>query len=681
MCVLLPLVDPSRREVHDILHLTPSEARSLNITKFLASYSATQAPNHVKRIIRSLEEIEDEDSSGLIKGSEDKETVTDENRIDFSGDYYERSSESMNFRMEVPSGEGDWEGGPIGESGAEQDNDATDDIIQSQTHGVTAVKRTEMVTVIDPRHIEEFETDANNEIVGGLQEDFSSNEPTTEQTSGESDQEQENTWGFSGASGTSGTNITLLDDIQSQNSGDGSGQINTTVMHEVQRNLQKVWRYASSGKNLDMVFKGPKGKEEERKLRQIYNLVIKHESKGTSSSDQGRGKPKETVSGDESGFDDGFTNVLGESGDESDKKHETGSANDSDEKYETGSADFVESHNDEKGRWEANDVSGESSGHIEDLDISEESASGSGNVNKKLMKEVEHNLHQVWRYAAPKKDLDMVARGPKGKEEEEKLKKVYNIVSKHESGSAFLNFELRKQREKSVDDSLQEQKHDHGHKSRKSKVKIAKTTHNATEAKLYRLQKARKYKHNKNLKRLKPWRMGMGKHNSARKPSGMYVKQVGGKGKKETHKDNKLDLLGKEMKELAPTDENDDKVKKKESSKDKSDENETKEMTENQSLKQQTELEQETQSETNKSKGQRIVLDSQDPFDKTRLEVGRKLEEMILSRMAQLETQRLSKKLEGKQAHLKDSKKEEDKEEVGREKPKGRHNLHLVFFF
>ena len=658
----------------------PSDARSLNITKFLASYSRTHEPvglkssAHVKRVIRSLEEMEDEDSSGLMKGDADRETASDMSGIVmFSGDYYERNSESMNFRLEEPSGEGDWEGGPIGESGDEQDDDVTDDIIQSQPHGVTAVKKTEMATAVDPRGIEKFDGESIDGIARGLQQDLVGNKRTSELSLGESDQGEENTMGLSSASGTSDGETLLADDIEYQSSGSGSGLFNKTIMREVQRNLHKVWRYASPGRNLDMVSKGPKGKEEERKLQEIYNLVIKHESKASSSLHDGKRAPKEGMSGEASGFSDEHSDGSGDSGDESNKKHELGSAKDSGEKYETVYGIGVKSGKDESQKLLKDGLSGESSGQIDDLDVSYESASGSGVVNKNLMKEVEHNLHSVWRYAAPKKDLDMVAKGPKGKEEEQKLKKIYSIVREHETGSAFIDFELRK-KEKSLDDSDQAQKpHKHVHKSRKSKVKIVKVTHNSTEAKLYRFLKARKNRYNKNLKRLKPWGMGMGKHSSRRKTEGKYVKQVGGKGKPSSSKEDKLALLGEEMKELAPNGEKESKTKDKEDSNEKNGKDETKEISEKEPPKQQTEPQREMNRNRNKSEEQRVVLDRQKPFDKTQLEVGRKIEEMILSRMAELEAKRLNKKVKGEKEHLKDSKEEAEEADMEKEVPKGKY--------
>lgn len=641
--------------------MKPSDARSLNISKLVDSYSATHEPvglkssAQVKRIIRSLEEIEDEDVSGLVKGSDFRGTAVDKRELVFSGDYYERNSESMNFREEEPSGNGDWEG----ESNDKQEDDVTDHIIQIQTHKVSAVKRTNMATVVDPREIEQFETESKDGNPRSFHEDLMANKRTPELSSGESDQGKENTMEFSSASGSSSSEGFSLDDVQDQSSASGSGRINKTIMREVQRNLQKVWRYASSGKNLGMVAKGPKGKKEERKLLEIYNLVIKHESKAKSSLGGERRVQKEAVSGDSSGLREEFFDISGESGDGTDKSHDLGSAKMSAEKFEIGSAVELESGKDEEVKLEIS-LSGEGSGQ------GDESASGSGVVNKKLMKEVEHNLHSVWRYAAPKKDLDMVAKGPKGKEEEQKLKKIYNIVSKHEAGSAFIDFELRK-KGNSDDGSVQTQKHKHSHKSRKSKVKLAKMMYNATESKLYGLQKARKYRYNKNLKRLKPWGMGMRKHSSARKPDGMFVKQVSGKDKESRRKDDKLALLSEEMKELAPTDENDDNTKGKEKSKEKLNKDETKEDSDKETSKLQTELEHKSNRNKNKSKDQTVVLDRQKPFDKTRLEIGRKLEELILSRIVELEAHRLKKKPGEKPIHLKYGKKETDDADTEKE--------------
>lgn len=654
----------------------PSDARSLNITKFLASYSRTHEPvglkssAHVKRVIRSLEEIEDEDSSGMMKGGVDRKNGSDMSGIVMlSGDYYERNSESMNFRLEEPSGEGDWEGGLIGESGDEEDDDVTDDIIQSQPHGVTAVKKTEMATAVDPRGIEKFDGESIDGIAIGLQQDLVGNKRTSELSLGESDEGEENTMGLSSASGTSDGEALLADEIEDQSSGSGSGLFNKTIMREVQRNLHKVWRYASPGKNLDMVSKGPIGKEEERKLQEIYNLVIKHESKASSSLHDRKRAPKEGMSGEASGFSDEHSDGSGDSGD----KSNLGSAEDSGEKYEVVSGIGVKSGKDESQKLVVGGLSGESSGQIDDLDVSYESGSGSGAVNKKLMKEVEHNLHSVWRYAAPKKDLDMVAKGPKGKEEEQKLKKIYNIVREHETGSAFIDFELR-EKEKSLDNSDQAQKsHKHVHKSRKSKVKIVKVIHNSTEAKLYRFLKARKNRYNKNLKRLKPWGMGMGKHSSRHRHEGKYVKQVGGKGKPSRSKEDRLALLGEEMKELAPNGDKESKTKDKEDSNEKNDKDETKEISEKEPSKQQTEPEREINRNRNKSEEQRVVLDRQKPFDKTQLEVGRKIEELILNRMAELETKRLNRKVKGKKEHLKDSKEEAEEAGMEKEVPKGKY--------
>lgn len=637
-----------------MFHLSPNDLGSVNITKLLASYGATRPPaalkstKQVRRIIRSLEEIEDEEGSGSKINSDTESGADDENgNFMFSGNYYERNSENMNFQMELTSGEEDWEGGLMGESGADQDDDVTDDILQTKTHGVTAVRRTEMASVVNPSEIEEFESDANDESSpDNLLQDSTGNE-----------QEDEDIFVDSSSSGASGADILFSDEIDDQRS-NGSGQINKTIMREVQRNLHKMWRYASSGKNLDMVSRGPRGKEEERKLQEIYNMVIRHESGSTPLLGQGITEPKESVSGDASGLSSGYADVSGESGNESDEKHEIGSAifRKRVEKASMKSGD--------------DDVSGESSGVADSSEISGESASGSGTAfNNKLMREVEHNLHKVWRYAAPKKDLDMVAKGPKGEEEEQKVKKIYNIISKHNTGSAFIDYEQQK-KEKSLSDSEQTPKHHHRrHKSRKSRVKLTKTGYNATEEKLYKLQKAKKYKYNKNLKSLKAWGMGMGK--SRRKPGGVYVKQIGRKaGKTEKNRDDTFAILGEEMKELAPSDGNVDKTKAKETSKDdklsdaKSDKEETAaESLVNETARQEKESGQETNSAPDKSQNQKIVLDKQEPFDKTQLEIGRKLEEMILSRMAQLQTQRLETKHKDKQEHLKDRKEKDEKTE------------------
>ena len=633
--VLFSSVEPNRREVSDMLHSSPNDESSVNITKMLASHSASHEPavSKSRRIIRSLEEIEDEDRSGAIKSKVDTDnTDDDKENVFLSGNYYERNSESMKFKMEEPPSEGDWEGGLI-ESSAEQDDDVADDIIQTQTHSVTAVKRTKMASVVNPSDVEEFEPDSDDSSSGNLQED-------------------EDTSAGSSSSGVSDPNVLFSDEIQDEGS-DGSGKINKTIMREVQRNLHKVWRYASSGKNLDMISKGPKGKEEEQKLQEIYNLVIKHES--------GRTEPKESVPGEPaSGLNRG-----------EDLSDESGSGED--DVYQIGSALFRESE--EKAHVISGDdgISGEGSGFGDFLEISGDSGSGSEEVNAKLLREVEHNLHKVWRYAAPKKDLDMVARGPKGKEEEQKVKKIYNVVSKHETGSAFIDFELRK-KEKSLGDSDQTPKQHHGHKSRKSRVKSTMVVYNATEEKLYRLQKARKYKYNKNLKSLRPWGMGMGK--SPRKLRGKNVKNTDGNGKENS---DKLAILGEEMKALAPTGKKTDKTINKEDSKDeklresKSDKEDT---SEENSVKDTTSKEIEQEHETSiapdETESEKIVLDKQKPFDKTQLEIGRKLEELILSRMAQLESQGIHTKQKGKQEHFKEDREKDDHSEKDNEPRKGK---------
>ena len=618
-----------------MLHSSPNDAGSLNITKLIASYGASHEPAALKsrRIIRSLEEIEDEESSGAIKSKVNTDSADDDNEnVLFSGNYYERNSESMKFKMEEPPSEEDWERDLI-ESSTEQDDDVTDDIIQTQTHSVTAVKRTKMASVVNPSDIEEFEADSDDASTETLQED------------------EDTVVGFS-SSGASGANVLFSDDVQDLHP-DGSGKINKTIMREVQRNLHKVWRYASSGKNLDMISKGPKGKEEEKKLQEIYNLVIKHES--------GRAEPMESVPGETaSGLSMG-----------DDLSDESGSS--VDDIYEKGSALFRESK--EKAHVISGDdgISGEGSGLGDLSEISGDSASGSGAVNTNLLREVEHNLHKVWRYAAPKKDLDMVAKGPKGKEEEQKVKKIYNIVSKHETGSAFIDFELRK-KEKPLSDSEQTPKHHHGHKSRKSRVKLTMAGYNATEEKLYRLQKARKYKYNKNLKSLKPWGMGMGK--SPRKPGERYVKKNDSKGK---GNGGNLAILGEEMKELAPTDRKAAEKINKENSKagklhkSKSD----KEDTSTESLvrdtgDKETESEHETTSVPDKPQSEKIVLDKQEPFDKTQQEIGKKLEELILNRMAQLESQGIQTKQKGKQENFKQAKEKDYQSETEKKPRKGK---------
>ena len=615
-----------------MLHLSPNDAGSVNITKLLAFHSASHEPASLKsrRIIRSLEEIEDEEGSGATKSkivtdiaNDDKENVL------FSGNYYERNSESMKFKMEESPSEGDWEGGLI-ESSAEQDDDVTDDIIQTRTHSVNAVKRTKMASVVNPSDIEEFEPDSDD-------------------ASSENLQEYEDTLAGSSSSGASDASVLFSDEIQDE-SLEGSGKINKTIMREVQRNLHKVWRYASSGKNLDMISKGPKGKKEEQKLQEIYNLVIKHES--------GRTEPKESVPGETASGFNMEDDLSGESGSGEDDIHQMGSAlfRESEQKVHMMSGD--------------DGISGEGSGFGDLPEMFGDSASGSGEVNTKLLREVEHNLHKVWRYAAPKKDLDMVARGPKGKEEEQKVKKIYNIVSKHETGSAFIDFEFRK-KEKSLSDSKQAPKQHHGHKSRKSRVKSTTAEYNSTEEKLYRLQNARKYKYNKNLKSLKDWGMGMGK-----KPSGKNVKKTDRNGKRNDHE---LAILGEEMKELAPTDKEADKTIDKENSKveklreSKSDKEDTAaESSVDDTASKEIEQEHETSSASDKTQSEKIVLDKQEPFDKTQLEIGKKLEELILNRMAQLESQGIETKQKGKQEHYKEDQEKDDQSETENEPRKGK---------
>ena len=618
-----------------MFHLPPNDAGPVNITKPLTSYSSSHRPAALKsrRIIRSLEEIEDEDGSGAIKSKVDTDNANDDKEIALvSGNYYERNSESMRFKMEEPSNEGDWEGGLI-ESSAEQDDDATDDVIQTQTHSVTAVKRMKMASVVNPSDIEELESDSDD-------------------ASSENVQEEEDMFSGSSSSGASDASALFSDEIQDESS-DGSGKINKTILREVQRNLHKVWRYASSGKNLGMISKGPKGKEEEKKLQEIYNLVMKHES--------GRTEPKESVPGE-------TASGLNVGDDLSDESGLSGQ----DDIYQMGSALFRD--NEEKTHVLSGDdsISGEGSGFGDLSEVSGDSASGSGEVNTKLLREVEHNLHKVWRYAAPKKDLDMVAKGPKGKEEEQKVKKIYNIVSKHETGSAFIDFELRK-KEKSLSDSKQAPQQHRSHKSRKSRVKSTTAKYNATEEKLYRLQKARKYKYNKNLKSLNHWGMGMEK--SPRKPGGKYVQKTDRDGKENG---DKLAILGEEMKELAPSGKKADKTINKENSKEKlrvsklDEENTATGSSVNDTASKELEQEHETSSAPDETQSERIILDKQEPFDKTQLEVGKKLEELILNRMAQLESQGIQTKQNEKQEHFEESKEKDDQAETEDEPPKGK---------
>ena len=679
----------------------------------------------------------------------------------FSGDYYERHSETMNFRMEGFSGVGDWEGSVRDQSGDNQDDDVTDDVMHIQTHEVSAVKRTGMATAVDPREIEQYEAKYTGSNERGSRQDLAGDKRTPEiSVEEESGSGEERIMEVSSSSGISSNMELLPDNVKDVSSASGHGQINNTIMREVQHNLRKVWRYASPRRNLDMVAKGPKGKEEERKLQEIYNLLMKHESLGARKQE-----PEEAVSGEGSGFSEEHSGVSIESGQELGRSQRTGSAHEKGPALEEGSGEdesrlveigslsgenstkghslevplesasglgvkkkiHQEVESDGREKLDMASFSGESSGNGDRLDVSDESRSGSGVVknhfqkivgdesekvilgnapgegsrnddrlissngsasdsnvvkekldktgahkgmkvdtskfheessgkedasdvsresgsgvvNKKLMNEVEHNLHSVWRYAAPKKDLDMVAKGPKGKEEERKLKKIYNIVSKHETGSAFLDFHLR--RDEKVNDKT---KRKHKHKSRKTLVKIFKLAHNSTESKLYRLQKARKPKNNKSLKRLKSWEMGMGKYQKRKKPGGRFGKKISemSKNANKTTANSKLALLGKEMKALAP---DDDKKEEKANDQDKTaklEKNKTKTNSENGATKvEQSESGAEISDKSN-GKTENEVLDRQEPFDKTRLEIGKTLEELILSRMAQLEANRLKAK-------------------------------------
>ncbi|XP_068707315.1 uncharacterized protein [Montipora foliosa] len=765
-------VNPSRRELNDkIQPMTPGNEFFNSATH--TPFDASSSPE-VKRIIRSLEEIEDEENmSDSIKGSAEQETIGERGEVFFSGDYYERHSEIMNFRMEGSSDVGDWEGSVRDESGDKQDDDVTDDVINVRTHEVAAVKRTEMATAVDPRGIELYESKFDDGIERGLGRHLTGDRRTPELSAEESDSAKERPMEFSSASGSNSAVGMISDDEQDLSSGSGYGHFNKTIMREVQHNLHKVWRYASSGQNLDMVAKGPKDKEEEQKLQQIYNLLIKHETAGA-----GRSVPDEAVSGEGSGFVEEPSGFSGESGDESGKKEQMGSAEAGVENYDRESGEEEESRRNKSARVEDDsrsagksnskgnaldyvsdsgsglvakkleesesgeskkkvvnvatlsgensgdndrlevsgeksstfhesvdtkvekvdmgNLSGESSGNDDHVEVSEGSPSSSGvykdkrlgsereerikedrnghygessgksdgvnvsnasaTLNTKLMKEVEHNLHNVWRYAAPKKDLDMVAKGPKGKEEEQKVTKIYNIVSKHETGSAFIDFDLRKDKQ-SDDKHKQTQKHKNGgHKSRKSKVKFLKLPQHSTGTKLHKLHKGRKHKKSKSVNRLKPLGKKMDGHYSANKAGKTFVKKISEKSKaRDKNSATRLALLGKEMKELAPEDGNNEGKKENgtvKSEKDKGDTN-----SESKATEQQNESDVEAKNTENKKEDENIVLDKQEPFDKTRLEIGKTLEELILGRIAQLEASRQKKKPSNNHGHWKDSNK------------------------
>lgn len=72
------------------------------------------------------------------------------------------------------------------------------------------------------------------------------------------------------------------------------------------------------------------------------------------------------------------------------------------------------SEREESIKEDMNGYFGESSGKSDGLNVFNVSVI----VNMKFMKEVEYNLYNVWRYVVFKKDLDMVVKGLKGKEEE-----------------------------------------------------------------------------------------------------------------------------------------------------------------------------------------------------------------------------------------------------------------------
>ena len=711
----------------------------------------------IKRIIRSLEEIEDENSSGARNSSVGEGTSGEGRAVLFSGDYYERHSETMNFRVEGFSGVGDWEGSVRDQSGDNQDDDVTDDVMHIQTHEVSAVKRTGMATAVDPREIEQYQAKYTDSNERGSRQDLAGDKRRSEVSVEESGSGEERIVEVSSSSGIS-SNVELLpDNVQNASSANGHGHINKTIMREIQHNLHKVWRYASPRRNLDVVAKGPKGKEEERKLQEIYNLLMKHESLGAR-----RREPEEAVSGEGSGFSEEHSGVSIESGDELGRNQRAGSAHEKGSALEERSGEdegklveigSLSGENSTKGhslevpvesasglgvkekirqeverdgreKLDMASFSGESSGNRDRLDLLGESAngsglvknrfqqiggdesekvifgnasgegsgnderlmssngsvsasnvviekldkkgthkvdyskfheessgkddasdvsteSGSGVVNRKLMNEVEHNLHSVWRYAAPKKDLDMVAKGPKGKEEERKLKEIYNLVSKHETGSAFLDFHLR--RDKKLKDKT---KRKHKHKSRKSLVKIFQIAHNSTESKLYRLQKARKPKNSKSLKRLKSWEIEMGKHQRRKKPEARFSKKISkmGKNANKTTVNSKLAVLRKEMNALAPGDDKEEEKTNDQNKPAKLGKNETKTNSENEATKVEQNESGAEISDKNKGKDENEVLDKQEPFDKTRLEIGKTLEELILNRMAQLEANRLKEK-------------------------------------
>ena len=117
----------------------------------------------------------------------------------------------------------------------------------------------------------------------------------------------------------------------------------------------------------------------------------------------------------------------------------------------------------------------------------------------------------------------------------------------------------------------------------------------------------------------------------------------------------RLALLGKEMKELTPEDGNNEGKKENgtvKSEKDKGDTN-----SESKAIEQQNESDVEAKNKENKNEDENVVLDKQEPFDKTRLEIGKTLEELILGRIAQLEANRQKKKPSNNHGHWKDSNK------------------------
>ena len=631
-------MDPNRREVSEMTpkvverHKTQHTLAKRNLFKLSASPEIAKSHAEVKRIIRSLEKIEDGEGSGL---TDSKISSTAGN--DLSGDSFRaHKSEKINFNMEdEPSGEpGDWEGGEFIESGEADDDEPSDDILQSRMHGVSVVKRTETAA-------SEFKHSGSGKMMFGsvhLKNEENEKSGNTEE-SGESDFVE------SGSSETSAWDVLYSEDFSNE-SASGSEGINETLLREVKHNLPKEWLYAAT-KSPDMVGKGPKGKDDETKLLEIYNLVIKHESSRSDS----RKPSKESVSGEASGRDIDFSDFFEQSADGSALEYRTGSAFSGEDEIEE-DVDEKEQEEEEP-RAVLDDVSDEMSG--EHNELSGESVSGSGAINKKLMIEVERNLHSIWRYAALKKDLDMVAKGPKGKEEEDKLKNIYNIVSKHESGSAFIDFEKKKEAPSHPNEAIHE-------KSQKnSGVKFAKQ---GGKTKLITNRKARKLEYNKKLRNTGKsrgkfiGRVGEKANNSSRLQNGTAKVQ-------NKSKNIQMVILGEEMKEMAPGDEElrtskpgDAKVnERKESSTDNL---------------QNKPNDHETESTKTSKPRKQIIFDQERPIDKSQEEIGKTLEQMILTRVEQLENQKLGEKVKGKKHHWKARKEKDDSTEAQRSFYKGK---------